>query len=146
MDSGGCGLFVTVLFQRRGLRVVPFVVHPSVCCHFTWNDSWRERLAQRARHSKRRGVGRAVIHYSERWCSHLSAYDEQARRENVQPLGQLQTYTCADTQNIPQVTVVRCLPIFSEQELANKITHDQHRMCLWPKVRICVSQICVVIP
>ena len=43
---------------------------------------------------------------------------------------------------VPSVNVVRkCLLC-----LANKTTHDHHRMCLWPKVRIRASQICVLVP
>ena len=36
----------------QGLCVVPFVVHPSVCGHLTWKDSWRERHTHQARRRK----------------------------------------------------------------------------------------------
>ena len=52
------------------------------------------------KHCQRRAVGRAVVRCSERQWSHLSAYDEQARRENVQGLGQIQTDAHADAQNV----------------------------------------------
>ena len=121
----GYGLNAIVTVQQHGLCIVPFVVLSSVCSHCTWKDSWRERRCQR------RGFGRPVAALS------------------LLPLGQFQKMRSQllPMLFVPRVNVVRkCLLICSRQEQANKTTHDHHCMCLWPKSRIPVSQICVVVP
>ena len=99
-----CVLIRIVLFQRHSLSIVPFFVHPSVCGHFSWKDSCRERHTHHARrrkkHCQRRGMRRPVKHCRERQWSHLSAFDEQARREILQPFGHIQTDAHADAQII----------------------------------------------
>ena len=112
VDSGGCRLILIILFQRQGVSVVLFVVHHLVWGHVTWRDSWRERHIQHARRRKkrcqRRGVGMAAVRCSERRWSHLSAYDEQIGRANLQPFGQFQTDVHADAQNVVCTMSGRC--------------------------------------
>ena len=77
----------------------------SVCL---WSFLMERQLSRAAhppcktqkKNCQRRGVRRPVKRCRERQWSHLSAYEEQARRENVQPVGQPQTDADADAQNV----------------------------------------------
>ena len=114
VDSGGSKLIVIVLVQRHGLCVVPFVVHASVCGHFSRKDRWCERHTHHARRRKNMvsdaacaGQSNVAVSVS---ASQLSAYHGQTRRENVQTLG---SFPKIRTQMprmllVPRVDVVRC--------------------------------------
>ena len=117
-----CTFFCLGLFQRK--------------------DSWRERCTQHARRRKscqRIGVRRQVKRCSERRLSQLSFCCHSASFRKCAQLPRLLLVLRLDD-------VRKCLLTRSGEEQANNITHDQHLMCLWPKLRIRVSQICVVVP
>ena len=79
------------------------------------------------KHCQRHGVGRAVVRCSERQLSHLSAYDEQADRQDVQPFGQLQTDVHADAQNGACTNGGRCSEVFTHLFLAGTGQQDNTR-------------------
>ena len=70
------------------------------------------------KHCQRRGVRRAVTRCSELQWSHLSAHDEQADRQDVQALGQIQTDAHADAQNVTCTKGGRCSEVLTHLFLA----------------------------
>ena len=131
VDSGGSGLILIFLFQRHGLCVVPFVVHPSVCGHFSWKDSWCERHTHHVRRGKSIANDAALA-----GRSHVAANAacRSSQRIMNKPFGKLcrpsARFKKMRTQMptmlfVPRANVVRnCLHMCSEQEQANKTTHD----------------------
>ena len=105
-------------------------MHPSVSGYSSWKDSWRERHTHHARRGK--GIasdaacaGRSNVAASA--SGRLSAYDEQACRENVQPLGQFQTDVHADAQNVACTKGGRCSEVFAHLFLAGTGQQDNTR-------------------
>ena len=108
MDSGGSGLIVIVLFQRHGLCVVPFVVHASVCGHFSRKDRWCERHTHHARrrkkHGQRRGVRRPVKRCSERFRVAALSVSWTNPSRKCADTRELSKDTRADAQNVACTT------------------------------------------
>ena len=133
MDSGGCALILIVLFQQHVLCVAPFVVHISIwgSCHTESSRAAGKDMECIANDAALAGMSHVAASDA---ASQLSAYHEQARGENLQAFCQLQKDAHADAQNVARVIIVRMCT-----------THDPHSRCWWPKVRIRVSSICVVV-
>ena len=66
----------------------------------------------------------------------ISAYDEQARGENVQPFGQFQTDVHADAQNVACTKGGRCSEVFAHLFLAGTGQQDNTR----PPLNVFVSE------